>query len=259
MRTKLVIGAAVLAASLVTTMAQVYSLNIVGYCNVPAPIGYTFMSNPLDNGNNDANTLFPNPNATQGGSYSGPWDLSNLQTWNGTAWDIAYFDSETSDTTTGFVNVKTQPVPAPVLGSGKGFLLNNGNVSNLVTFVGNVRTGTNTMNLSPQAQLRSIGSMLPLAGGIVAALGIANPNATQGGSYAGPLDYANLQFLKVNPSGQSAGYNVVYFDSETSDTTTGFVDVKTQPVAEPQIGIGQGWIFANGGSVPYTWTQILNP
>ncbi len=41
-------------------MAQnVYSLNIVGYVNVPIKTGFNLIANPLDNGTNDLNSLFP--------------------------------------------------------------------------------------------------------------------------------------------------------------------------------------------------------
>jgi hypothetical protein len=42
-------------------MAQnVYSLNIVGYVNVPLNVGYNLICNPLDNGTNTISSLFPN-------------------------------------------------------------------------------------------------------------------------------------------------------------------------------------------------------
>jgi len=41
-------------------MAQnVYSLNIVGYVNVPIKSGFNLVANPLDNGTNTLNDLFP--------------------------------------------------------------------------------------------------------------------------------------------------------------------------------------------------------
>ncbi|HEV2209264.1 MAG TPA: hypothetical protein VG167_10850 [Verrucomicrobiae bacterium] len=74
MRTKALLGLAALAAGALTTMAQsnVYSLNIVGYVNVPLATGFNLVANPLDNGTNHLSGLFPN---AQGGdvvfSYSG--------------------------------------------------------------------------------------------------------------------------------------------------------------------------------------------
>lgn len=54
--------AAALAAGTVASMAQsnVYSLNIVGYVNVPLAAGFNLIANPLDNGTNTLTSLFPN-------------------------------------------------------------------------------------------------------------------------------------------------------------------------------------------------------
>jgi hypothetical protein len=60
MRTKtLLIAAAALVAGVISSNAQVYSANIVGYCQVGLTNGLTLVSNPLDNGTNDLNSLFP--------------------------------------------------------------------------------------------------------------------------------------------------------------------------------------------------------
>jgi hypothetical protein len=63
MRTKALFAAAtMLAAGIATTLAQsnVYSLNVVGYVNVPIRNGFTLLANPLNAATNDLNTLFPN-------------------------------------------------------------------------------------------------------------------------------------------------------------------------------------------------------
>jgi hypothetical protein len=93
MRTKALLGLAALAAGALTTMAQsnVYSLNIVGYVNTPLAAGFNLISNPLDNGTNDLNSLFPNANipdtvyAYSGGTFqistfTGSWspDLTTV-------------------------------------------------------------------------------------------------------------------------------------------------------------------------------------
>jgi hypothetical protein len=61
MRIKLLAAAAVLAAGLASSMAQsnVYSLNVVGYVNVPMTTGFNLIANPLNNTNNSLSTLFP--------------------------------------------------------------------------------------------------------------------------------------------------------------------------------------------------------
>ncbi len=96
-----------------------------------------FMSNPLNNGNDAANIVFPNPDPAQ--NYSGPRDFDELLIYNcanGT-FEPVYFDSVTADTTTGFVDENDNPVPAPILGPGCGF----GYVNNQTGTETNVFTG----------------------------------------------------------------------------------------------------------------------
>jgi len=62
MRTKALLAAAtMLAAGLATSLAQsnVYSLNVVGYVNVPIRNGFTLLANPLNAATNTLNGLFP--------------------------------------------------------------------------------------------------------------------------------------------------------------------------------------------------------
>jgi hypothetical protein len=63
MRTKtLLLTAALTAAGALTSMAQVYSVNIVGYINVNVPHGFSMIANQLNNSpDNHLATLFPNP------------------------------------------------------------------------------------------------------------------------------------------------------------------------------------------------------
>jgi len=243
-------------------MAQsnVYSLNIVGYANVPTPLGFTFQSNPLDaSPSNSATNVIANPNPSQTAS-AGPWDSSNLQLWStaSASWSIYYFDSLTADTTTGFVDGSFNPLPTPTLGSGTGYLIQNGQAaSNNITYVGTVRTGTNSIIIPNSSKLYAMGSPIPYSGGVSTALGLTNPNPTQTAS-AGPLDGASVQTANVS-GGQFTSYTVAYFDSLTLDTTTGFVDGSFNPLPEPQIPIGGGFFVLAGQTSPYTWTQILNP
>jgi hypothetical protein len=239
-------------------MAQsnVYSLNIVGYANVPTKPGYTFESNPFDaSPNNAANNVIANPDPTQ--DYSGPWDASNLQIWTGVGFNIFLFDSVTSDTTTGFTTTLGAPIAAPVLASGLGYLINNGQgASNNITYVGTVRTGTNNIPYPVSARAYAVGSPLPYSGGISTGLGMAQAPTTD---YSGALDGSYVQILQVTAGGAATGYQIRQFDSVTTDTTTGFTTTLGAPAPEPQIPIGGGFLFVSQGAGTYTWTQILNP
>lgn len=62
MRTKLLLSAAVLGvAGIIAASAQVYSVNVVGYINVPVPPGFSMIANQLDSGNNTVGSLLPAP------------------------------------------------------------------------------------------------------------------------------------------------------------------------------------------------------
>jgi hypothetical protein len=114
MRTKTaLLTAAALAAGVVASMAQnVYSVNVVGYVNVPVTGGqYALLSNPLDNGTNDLNSLFPNAGT---GSTILIWDGAGYQSSGkgfGGTWStnlvippgVGFFANFASDMTNTFV------------------------------------------------------------------------------------------------------------------------------------------------------------
>ncbi|PWU16384.1 MAG: hypothetical protein C5B50_13640, partial [Verrucomicrobia bacterium] len=104
---------------------------------VNLPPGFSLIGNPLDNGNNSAALLFPNPDPTQ--DYSGPRDGDELELWqcDQQGYVVYVFDSVTTDTTTGFTNPNGIPIPAPILTPGCGFLyLNNMGINESVVFTG---------------------------------------------------------------------------------------------------------------------------
>jgi hypothetical protein len=244
MRTKTLLCMAALAAGVATSMAQnVYSLNIVGYCNVPCNSGFHFYSNPLDTGTNGANQVFDN---------SGPgfqWDGCEIQQWNGVGFIATLFDSSspTGFTDGGGVN----PVPPPTLGSAKGFVFNNTSPSNNIVFVGTVRTGTNTTTFPANDPVRkSMGSPLPYAGTITS-LGFTN----------GPMPLDACEFIELRTTipgngGASSGFKTTLWDSGSG---TGFTDVPGNPVPEPVVPIAGGFLFGNPNNTAVVWTQVLNP
>jgi hypothetical protein len=249
MRKTLLIAAAALAASVISSQAQVYSQNIVGYVNVPSVTGYTAMDNPLsNNGNNSATNLFD--------TTSGANDGSIILTWAGTKFSQIAFDSSKS---TGFTDAATgtQTLQPPVLAPGTGFLFNNQNGSNTITFVGSVAVdgagastnvvGVTTNVLSAATLYVFPASKLPVGGGISSVLGIAN--------VGGALD-GSIVLLPNIISGVIHGYNQIAFDSSKA---TGFTDAATgtQTLAEPVIAVGQSFLFSNQTGSPIQWLQSL--
>jgi hypothetical protein len=67
MRTKtLLLTASIMAAGLGASMAQVYSVNAVGYVNLSLPVGFSMIANPLQGTNDSLSTVIPvAPDGTQ--------------------------------------------------------------------------------------------------------------------------------------------------------------------------------------------------
>jgi hypothetical protein len=229
MRTKtLLLTAALVAAGVASSMAQsnVYSLNIVGYYNVPVNGSLTAVANSLNNGTpaNRADQVIP---------YS---DGDNIQVWSGVSWDIYTMDSGAG---TGWADVNSsdvQLVDLPTLSPGKGFFYGRAGSLTNITFVGEVPTGTNTVNIT--LSLNALGSPLPYGGAI------------ETGPIGLPIaDGDNVQL-----------WNGVQWVLNTRDSGagTGWADVNSSDVPEPTLSVGQGFFYGKaGGNI--TWTQILNP
>ncbi len=143
MKKTLLIAAAALVAGVVSSQAQVYSANIVGYVNVACPAGaLTLVSNPLDDGTNTANDL-----------VGGLPNKSQIQVWNGTGFS-AY--------TKGAAGYS----PNPSIPVGTGFFVKSASLYTN-TFVGNVVPnpgGNSVTNPLPAGSLVLVGSTIPLSG-----------------------------------------------------------------------------------------------
>jgi hypothetical protein len=152
MRAKtLFVMAALGAVSLSTAMAQVYSINAVGFVNVDLPPGLWIIANPLDAGNNTVTNLFPatTPDGVaiyvfNPGNTAKPYTINN---WLFGSWDD----------------------PSMVLAPGAGFwVLNPLTNTYRLTFVGEVKQGTLTSPLP--AGLSITASQVPQAGAVDTAL-----------------------------------------------------------------------------------------
>jgi hypothetical protein len=131
MRTKaLFLTAALSIASVATSMADVFSVNVVGYVNVTLTNGFNLLGNPLVNSNNTIAQVVP---SVPEGSV-----LYKLNP-NGTFNTDLYASGAWYDTV-------TENPSATTLAPGEGFFVFSPSVSN-ITFVGEVKTGTNTVPL----------------------------------------------------------------------------------------------------------------
>ena len=141
MRTKtLLIAAAALAATVISSEAQVYS-GVVGYINVTnAPSQFTLICNALDNGTNTLVSLFPSvPTGSQ------------IQIWNGSGFSVA-------------TKTPTSWSPNSTLNVGQGFFLkiSSSQTNTLVGAVDTLPGATVTNNLTGGV-FALIGSPIPFS------------------------------------------------------------------------------------------------
>jgi hypothetical protein len=165
MRTKVLICAAALAAaSAFTSMAQnVYSLNVVGYINIPLVEGFQLIANQLDYDGTGTNNTSSNVLGT--GLPTG----SQVYTWSGTAYNI-----DTLSTVKGSTNVVWSKNYTLNPGQGAWLSIPTGGLksssSNLTT-VGQVDQGSLVNhNLAAAGGFSLLGSIVPLSGGLTTVL-----------------------------------------------------------------------------------------
>jgi hypothetical protein len=148
------------AAGLVTSMAQVYSVNIVGYVNTTVPVGFSIIQNPLTaSPDNTVASVIPSVPAGAAltiykfNSASGSYLQVN--------WDSGF--GEWDD-------------PTLTIAPGEGFFAYNGSAAAYtLTFVGEVPTGTLTTPLV--VGFNMVGSKVPQAGLVQTDLGYTPSSA----------------------------------------------------------------------------------
>jgi len=239
MRTKaLLLGAAALAVGLMTSHAQVYSANIVGYANVTTPNGGTYLITcPFNTGvSNGANEVFGS-----GGHATLP-DFSEILVWNGSSY-VAYF----SDSTSASLWDDGNQVPlasAPTLPVGKGFfLIPSASVTN--TFVGSVAVNVGTSNVVTLANGGTylVAPSVPYGGSITNGSGVTGAGGTGLSSLNGLPDFSEL--LVWGGSSYTA-----YFSDSTSPSL--WDDGNQVPLSTaPSISVGQGFFIIP--SATFNW------
>lgn len=230
MRTKVLLIAAALAASLASSMAQnVYSLNVVGYVNVTLAHGkFTAVANPLD--------------ASMGGTIATGNDMTNLFNVNTSVGlaggsSIAQFSSAANDyaTAIGYVALSKKWGSNFSMAPGTGALFyNNGAADTVVTFTGQVPQGTYNVKTLGRGQFTLVGSPIPIGGNIT--------NSTT--------------VVGLVPSG---GDSVATFNSALNDwnTASGWVALskKWGSTASSTIAVGQGFLYYNNGAAANNWVS----
>jgi len=240
MKTKtLLIAAAALAVGVISSQAQVYSQNIVGYANIATPnAGVNYLiSVPFTVGvSNGANEVFPNLP-----------EFSQILLWNP---GLAKYSIAQSDTTsaTGWSDADFNPVSVPKLPVGTGFFLqpSAAGVTNTITGSVAISVGTsNVMTLANAGVNYLVGCVVPYAGSVT------NGNSSGGGPNLNNLPEFS-QLLIWSPG--LAKYSIVQSDTSSA---TGWSDADFNPVSVPSISVGQGFFIQPSG-VNAKWTTGLS-
>jgi hypothetical protein len=225
MRTKtLLLIAAVCAAGAATSMAQVFSVNAVGYVNKTIPRnGLAMVANPLKAATNTINALFqPVPEGFQVFVHT-----------PGAGFSVGTYD----DLEGAFLPAS---VGNYVLEPGQGVFVKNPSANDVtITFVGEVMQGTLETPLVPGLQI--VSSKVPQAG---KADDLGLPHTTEAGMTPGDQVF---QFITNDPV---AANNQKYFVSTFDDLENGFV-----PALKP-LDVGEA-VFVKVAKAN-KWTRTFN-
>jgi len=228
--------AALISAS---AMAQVYSLNAVGYINVSCAPGFSIIADQLyANGQGVAQYLSgipSNPNSTPGlldaqlldGQHNGVTTFKP----NGSGFTIA------GVTSTGWVDDVGSAPNLTTLNPGEGIYIYNPFTTNFtLTFVGTVPQGTTLTNtLLPGFNM--VSSVVPQTGAIDSVLGLT------------PTAGDTLFFLN------SSGFDIVGY------TTTGWItDVGSRFASgtAPSPRVGEGFYYYSAAVANQVWTRSFS-
>jgi hypothetical protein len=237
MRKTLLIAAAAFATSVISSQAQVYSQNIVGYVNINLTNGVLANIAPaldLDGTgtNNTIATVFPTPSigdtvyAFNGTGYN----TLNYKV-NGTGHPVVY-------TTNWFIGAAVE-ANYPLNPGDSVFYLPAANQT--VTQVGTALTGTNVnANFPAAGNLGLLSSVIPISGGLTSVLGYTPAIGDTVYIYNG-AGYTTYNY-KVNGTGHPVVYNTNWFIGAAQ--------------SEPVVSVGQGfWILP---ATANSWTEVLN-
>jgi hypothetical protein len=233
MRTKVLLCAAALAASLASSMAQnVYSLNVVGYVNQTVQAGHWYMwGNPLSaNGGNFTTNVIP---ATALSGDGSAWANALVYAYTASG---GFGNADTFYAQSGFTNWFPGTLD---LSPGNGFFF-YAPTSGTVTFVGQVVT-TNKFSLPGPNTWSMVGSAYPVSTNLVelGIVGGANDQVYRYGSVNNPAGYDN----------GATYYNV-------PGTFVGWFDSYGTSSNGPTLNVGEA-VFYKNANATVNWTKVF--
>jgi len=253
----LLVAAATLAAGIISSQAQVYSQNVVGYANIATPtVGKDYLITvPFAIGtSNGVNEVF-------GSSLPA---FSSLLIWGGTGYTTYVYDNTDPAGLGAGAPVWyqsddfTPAVPIPTVPVGQGFfLIPAGPLTN--TFAGAVAVSVGTSNIMSLATVGHdylVAPVVPYGGAVT------NGNNSTGGPNLNNLPaftslllwngngFVTVIYDNTDPAGLGANAPLWY----QSDDFTPYVD-PASGLNTPTISVGQGFFIIPAGS--YNWTVGL--
>jgi len=221
-------AAAALAAGIVTSNAQVYSQNVVGYVSVTiAPTNFSLISVPLDYDGTGTNDLVGNVFGTN--FLNG----TSLENWvPGSGFVVNTFGPTSKNPTPHWTTPSQQYAPGEGI-----FVLNPSNVTYTVSIVGSVLQGNLTNQYINQAGFALVGGMFPVSGGISSTFGYAPDNGDAYESWT--------------PAG---GFTVNTYGPTSKNPTPHWGN------GEPTLAVGQGAFILTTNPAPIMETNfVVNP
>jgi hypothetical protein len=241
MRTKTLILSGLLAAlSGASALAQVYSLNAVGYINVLVPHGWSIITDPLYAVNQQtAQTIdqILGPTLLNGGATTpDPYAGIVIFPWNANPASQGYYSALVVSQSPGFAPFWSLPGEATgtSFNPGQAMWIYNPSAEFTLTFVGTVPQGTVNNTLQPGWNM--VGSLVP----IVAAM-----DSAAVGLVPTPGD---VLFTYANNNAGIEGYNT----ADVANTGGQW----SQTVA-PTLQLGQGLFYYNRGPVATNWVTTF--
>jgi hypothetical protein len=243
MRKTLLIAAAALASSVISSQAGVYSQNIVGYANIVTPTAGNnyLLTIPFTIGvSNGANEVF-------GTSLQGAAAFTQVLLWNPNTSIFTLYQSDPGSAT-GWDDNNFNSVPAPILPVGAAFFfVPTAPLTNVFAGAVAVNVGsTNSLVLPTAGDNYFVGSPIPYAGSVT------NGTSTGGGlnlSFPSAFDFT--QVLTWDPI--ASAFTLFQTDH---GSVSGWDDNNFNAVAPPSLNVGEGFVIVPSAA-NLTWTQGL--
>jgi len=231
--TTLLVAAAALAAGIITSNAQVYSQNIVGYVNQPLPGNgaYTLITAPLTSTTNAIDQLMP---SLQAGD--------TIYLWTGSGYySSTFIGGNAGPQGQNWFDVNNNWTNSPTINPGFGFFYSTQSGSQETnTFVGTVQL-TNSIALAGNGAYGLVASTAPIAGYL------DNTNFNL------PLQPGDTLYIWTG----NGYYSDTFIGGNAGPAGQNWFDVNNNWTNAPFANVGQGFFYSTQSGSAEVWNQNL--